>query len=191
MKPAAGSRFGGLAGLRFLRETEGLGMKRVVLLAAVSVGALCAPAAFASHLKAPSCALVTSAKLARVLGVSITSESNLTPYIPDQKTCSYSTATVPQDVTIVYTTKAGKNVFTIEKSEAGKSAKAVAGVGGGAFIFIRPTGQGDGLEVGSQFPTNGPDAEVDMLLGTVEIRINAYAPLARVEALAKTVAGSL
>jgi hypothetical protein len=166
-------------------------MKRLALAAIVALGAVFVPAALASHLKAPSCALVSSARLTRVLGVRIVSESNLAVYIPDQKTCSYSTATVAQDVTIVYTTKAGKTVYTIEKSEAGKSAMAVPGVGGGAFIFIRPTGEGDGLEVGSQVPTNGPDAEVDMLLGSVEVRINAFAPVARVEALAKTVATSL
>ena len=166
-------------------------MKGFVLAAAVSLAAFFAVPAMAAQLKAPSCGLVSASKLASVLHVKITTESTIKGYTPSQKTCSYSTATTSQDATIVYTTKAGKSVYTIEKSEAGKQAQAVPGVSGQAFWFTVSTGEGDGLEVGSQYPTDGPQREVDMLLGNVEVRIDVYAPAARVEALAKTVAASL
>jgi len=166
-------------------------MKGFVLAAAVSLAAFFAAPAVAAQLKPPSCGLLSTAKLTRILHVGITSESNLDPFIPNQRTCSYSTATTSQDATIIYTTKAGKNVYTIEKTEAGKLAKAVPGVGGGAFWFTVSTGEGDGLEVGSQFPTDGPLREVDMLFGNIEARIDVYAPVTRVEALAKTVAAAL
>jgi hypothetical protein len=165
-------------------------MNRLVFALTAGVVALVAPSASAASLKAPSCLLVSSAKLTHLLGVQIVSVVPMTDGTPGQTACGYSTNIISDDATIIYTAKAGKTVYAIDKAHAGKTARPVPGLSG-AFSFSLTTGVGNGLEPGMSLLTGNSQFEVDLLEGNVEVRVNAYAPLAKVEAVAKTVSASL
>jgi hypothetical protein len=168
-----------------------MGMKRVVFAVTAGAFALAAPAALGKSPRTPSCKLVTAARLTRLLKVQFVSDVPITDETPHQTACGYNTRIISEDATIVYTTKAGKSVYTIDKNQAGAKAKAVPVVGGEAFSFPFTTGVGNGLEPGTEVMTSSTQTEVDMLLGNVEVRINAYAPVARVEAVAKAISASI
>jgi hypothetical protein len=151
-------------------------MKRLALAAIVGVAALFAPSALAAELKAPSCTLLSTSKIASVLDVPVTS-STVYNVVPNELTCYYATKKNPQAVTVIFQTQDGYTAYLTAKAQAKPFVKSVKGIGGGAFY-----------NSSADFAL---EPEFNVLYGNVCMTIDAFASLKRVEALAKTMTGAL
>jgi hypothetical protein len=151
-------------------------MKRLVFAAVVGAVGLLAPSALASQLKAPSCALLSTSKIASVLGVPITSSSAYN-VVPNQLTCYYATKKNPDAAMVIFQTQDGYSDYLTAKTQAKPFVKTVKGIGAGAFY-----------DSAADFTT---EPEFNVLYGNVCMTVDAFAPLKRVEALAKTLTVNL
>ncbi len=151
-------------------------MKRLVLAAIVGAAALLAPSALAAQSKAPSCGLLSASKIASVLGIPVDS-STVFNAVPNELTCYYATKTNPDAVTVIFQTQGGYSAYLTAKAQAKPFVKTVKGIGGGAFY-----------DSAADFAT---EPQLNVLYGDVCMTIDAFAPLKRVEALAKTLIGAL
>ncbi len=151
-------------------------MKGLVLAATLGAGVLLAPAALASRTSGPSCSLLSNAKLSSVLGFKITSDSSFDA-VPNEMTCYYATKQNPEAVIVIYQTQDGFTAYLTAKQQAAPYAKTIKGIGAGAFYDANAGYQSE--------------PEVNLRYGDVEVAINAYAPLPKVEALAKAIVGAL
>jgi hypothetical protein len=151
-------------------------MKRFVLAAAVGAAVLFVPSAVAAPLKAPSCSLVSTSKIASVLGLRITA-TTVYDVVPNELTCYYETKANPTAVTVTFQMQDGYLAYLTAKDQAKPFVKNVKGIGAGAFY------------------DSSADAKTEpvfnVLYGNVCMTIDAFAPLPRVEALAKTMTGAL
>lgn len=120
--------------------------------------------------------LLSTSKIASVLGVPITS-SSVYNVVPNELTCYYATKKNPDAVMVIFQTQDGYSAYLTAKSQAKPFVKNVKGIGGGAFY-----------DSAADFST---EPEFNVLYGNVCMTIDAFAPLNRVEALAKTLTGAL
>jgi hypothetical protein len=134
------------------------------------------PLASAATPKGVTCALLSTSKIAAVLGIPITS-STAYDFVPNQLTCYYATKTNPDAALVIFQTQDGYSDYLTAKSQAKPFIKTVKGIGAGAFY-----------DSSADF-TKEP--EFNVLYGNICMTVDAFAPLKRVEALAKTLTRSL
>lgn len=111
-----------------------------------------------------------------MLGMPITSSTGYDA-VPNQLTCYYATKKNPDAAIVVFETQDGYSDYLTAKAQAKPFVKTVKGIGAGAFY-----------DSSANF-THEP--EFDVLYGNVCMTVDAFAPLKRVEALAKTLTRSL
>jgi hypothetical protein len=151
-------------------------MKRLLVAATFGAAALFAPSALAAQLNAPSCSLLSTSKIASVLDVPITS-TTVYNVVPNQLTCYYATKKNPDAATVIFQIQDGYSAYLTAKTQAKPFVKTVKGIGAGAFY-----------DSAADYAT---EPEFNVLYGNVCMTIDAYAPLKRVEALAKTMTKAL
>jgi hypothetical protein len=159
-------------------KQEGVEMKRLVLAAIVGAAVVLAPSALAAPLqalKAPSCNLLSQSKIASVLGIPISS-TTIYNVVPNELTCYYATKKNPDAVVVTFQTQDGYSAYLTAKAQAKPFVKTVKGIGGGAFY-----------DSSADFAT---EPVFNVLYGNVCMTIDAFAPLKRVETLAKTMTGA-
>jgi hypothetical protein len=151
-------------------------MKRLVLAATIGAAALLAPSALAAPVSAPSCNLLSTAKIGSVLDLPLTS-STVYNVVPNELTCYYATKKNPDAVVVTFQTQDGYSAYLTAKAQAKPFVKTVKGIGGGAFY-----------DSAADFAT---EPMFNVLYGNVCMTIDAFAKLTRVEALAKTMTSAL
>jgi hypothetical protein len=153
-------------------------MKRVVLAAIVGVAVVLVPSALATPLRAlssPSCNLLSQSKIGSVLDLPIRS-TTIYNVVPNQLTCYYATKKNPDAVVVTFQTQDGYSAYLTAKAQAKPFVKTVKGIGAGAFY-----------DSSADFTT---EPMFNVLYGNVCMTIDAFAPLKRVETLAKTITGA-
>lgn len=148
------------------------------MFGALAAAVVVAPSALARTSASPSCSLISVATMKAVLGIPIVSAQPVkTPGNPGLVLCSYATAANSEAVQLGFQTKTGAASFANNKKQAQQYAKSVPGIGSAAFY--------------NDAGVSSSHGSLDVLKGTTEISIVAFASLSRVEQLGKKVASLL
>jgi hypothetical protein len=150
-------------------------MKRLAFAGIVAIAALLTPSALAAQLKTPSCTLLSTSKMSSILGFPIVS-STVYDVVPNELTCYYATKKNPDAVIVTFQMQDGYLAYLTAKTQAKPFVKTVKGIGAGAFY----DSSADSVS----------EPVFNVLYGNVCMTIDAFAPLKRVEALAKTMTGA-
>lgn len=154
-------------------------MRRLALVLVLAVAAAAAVGVFSQQAGAAklSCGKAPLAEVKAVLGIRLTSaQTEATGATPGLTACVYGSSANGQAVTITFRTP-GKASFAAAQKMAQSYAKSVSGIGDKAFY-----------NSAGNTATNGA---VYVLKRNTELAITAFAPLAKVEALARKIAATL
>jgi hypothetical protein len=151
----------------------------VQLVVAVAVfAALGSAVTSAGAARTPSCSLVSGAQVAKVLELTIISAQSAQAVAAGETTCFYSTATNREAVTVTYQTDNAADAYKTAHAQAGPFVRPLKGIApNGAFY-----------DANAEFADT---PEINFLDGSTEVTIDAFAPLKRVETLARQIAGAL
>lgn len=132
----------------------------------------------AAAARTPSCSLVSDAQVASALGLKISSSHPAQAAAAGETTCFYATASNSEAVIVNYQTANAAAAYKVARQQAGDFARLLKGIApGGAFY-----------NANAEFAET---PEVNLLDAATEVTIDAYAPLKKVETLARLIAGAL